>query len=396
MTTQTVDKDAMPPTAEALIGLLDSEIEAIRDESSSRGWNSYAILAALLAIVWLLLDQVEKGGYSAPATLAAFVGLFLIVDACKFMRPRSTTDQSRSRYRLSHASIRGSAIVIHAELLSYISVAVLAVVTHELVNWVSYISAVVLCTALVFAALGALLVSSRPVPVSDSPPRLAELALSAIVVLALIGGAGYFRGSLHDPETRIQNVRLAGLMVVAVNLVLILVRDVSRPPLLATLVALRRELSLGTLTPAAAAPQIEMALLGMKAGDLVQEHVRRFLELLGRLNAEALQAEACLTTAVEQVTADPDARAEVMAHMDATMAHVDRMEELATAAASESHTISNKLQFLRFASATGKEDAQRVMDQLEDARAATLERSRAIKAKSQELLKVAVPSYSHS
>jgi hypothetical protein len=117
-------------------------------------------------------------------------------------------------------------------------------------------------------------------PISDAPPSLKLLVVLLLLAafLAIAVGRLVWTLSTTFGPADIPSVRLGGLIGVIVLLSNLLAQKQHRPPLLATLIDIRRLLVLDDLDDETARKQTDIALRGMSVSDILQEHTKDFLE----------------------------------------------------------------------------------------------------------------------
>ena len=271
-----------------LIGLLDFEIRRIEADNTRPGWNVWALLGAAGTTVWLALKELEFQHVDISKSLLIIVGLqlssnliFLLTSSLE-RSDRYPTDEVRIRFTKSLLGTTRTFVVL--KLLQYGSLGVIVlmdpVIPRQFLTYcvVAYFG---LCT-LVLAHF--LLLSFSEIPLPEAPrnlPRILKFILWVVVpafVVAVVrwlwSASHYF--SLADLAT----VRFASLSWVAIVLTLMLARQRVRPPLLTTLIDLRRQLGLNEIDYDTARSQTEMALRGLRVSDIFQEQARRFLEYM--------------------------------------------------------------------------------------------------------------------
>lgn len=273
-----------------LLQLLDSEIDHIRSQIEAPGWSPWALTVAIGYVLWLFLQELEGESISradARTIVVVAVSLSLLLWAVRFLATATRYEHGSSegslRFGWAPAKL-GSARL--GNLLTLLQSAVLAAATwHYSGDLPRPLVAIALAAySLVFLA-AALLVgisfSRFPLPVADS--RWWHKPLSLVVALFFLGlGASYLisLGAVPTP----QHVRIAGLAVGVYYLARILAGLDRTPPLLGSLITIRRQVTLDSVDLSAAAEQTEIALIGLRVSELVQPQIRAILR---NLNAAA-------------------------------------------------------------------------------------------------------------
>ena len=98
-------KNGAFPSEADFINYLDQEISSYRSDLTRPGWTTWALVGAIAAASWLLLEQAEKSGFAFRNVLFVLLVVSLFLDAGTHLATLisgSTIKDSRpSKYRLA-------------------------------------------------------------------------------------------------------------------------------------------------------------------------------------------------------------------------------------------------------------------------------------------------------
>lgn len=266
----------------SLVALLEFEITQLTVRERQPGWTRWALLAALGSLVWLGAGEIQTAEHLDPETVAY---LFLVLslgtrvaeELVSFLNFGSDDDNAPSD-RLRPAGMRlpvsraASAVVI---------------AKSALLVWIAWLNSKIPATGVGTAAIWfwgfstalyvwALALTFTPAMMGVNPrsrrTNLITFGLAVVLpVYCLLGPVdSLLEGRIvtHLPEWKLAFLSLATFEVLGY-----LVVGVREAPLRGTLVDLRRKLGTGDISFESAKRQIDAALYGLGAGDVIQQDV---------------------------------------------------------------------------------------------------------------------------
>jgi hypothetical protein len=275
-----------------LIELLEFEIDRIRAEESQPGWTPWALMGSLATALWLLLAELETHIIDFQNVLFLLLALSLAYDCVKFLPSVwQASSRSASRFRLAHGvmSPMRSGALIEVGRSAVLIVATTGI--RPLLN-VRYIIATYLSFGiLAFFGMIVFIYSflKTPLPVGNNRRGMA-IGCALFLLPAMFAIFGYAEALLRQMVLpTVPEYRVGGLLLIATIVLLILTKRRSQTPLLETLVGIRHNLALEQIDLDSARRQTEIALLGMKVDDVLQNDLK---ELLADLEQMSIHVES--------------------------------------------------------------------------------------------------------
>jgi hypothetical protein len=322
------------------ITFLDSEIENLRSEIQRPGWTSWALSGALAAVVWLLLSLVEQGGYSLKAVGSSLLVIWLLIFsfgvAKALVGPSLRSERIKGRLmamEVVQANVPDMVMIVGA-LGFFIAI------TVRLSSELGSVATDVLLATISFNLLSALLlvviIAMRiPVP-ANARHRLQNMINAVLLVLGLVSIWYQMRFLWISPGTgTVADVRFA-LVIAAVFYLSFRLVSVPRGTLtLDTLTTIRREVVLGRMAIERASEQVDIALAGMRASDLLESYVSKLLSLYRDAGAELGKCISCLDELDKSLSAtggkvSPDQEASKRPDMDALRSSAETAARIVT------------------------------------------------------------------
>jgi hypothetical protein len=272
--------------SEQLAKLLEFEIQRIQTESDRPGWTRWALLVSLSTCAWLALAEAKSETVDFSKALFLALALHLTYDLVillsKLLTPRET-GSGLTRFEKSNSLLGHGRLYFVTNVFRYGGLAAIAFFNPVIPSgWLtSTVYATVVLQSFVFVVLVGL--SFLGLPVAQTFPNIRGTGAIFLILVAVFATAvGHLWSTLLMTFTlaEVATMRLSGLLVVSAVLVSLLARERIRPPLLTTLLDIRRELALSNLEYETARKQTEIALKGMTVSDMYQEHGKRVLESL--------------------------------------------------------------------------------------------------------------------
>lgn len=291
-------------TPDHLLALLDREIEENEAESKRPGWSVWAILSAMAGALWMLSSEVQQAsqGHQIKWLDVALLGLLATLgyDGLKwiyeFLQDNPGADSADGRF-VSLRLVGGNSRVYRLLLVArYFAVLLVGMwCSPELSQWARlciyvYYSFGTFRHALMFVgAFSKIIIPNKPQQGSRTKIGLAVTWGIGSIGLVTIGAGLYGvvvavaqRGSLLS----ISEVRIAFLVVVACQLGIALSKVHVPSPLVPRLREIRRKFVLGRLDVLIASQNTEIALIGLKLSDVLQEDIALVLRLHSQICEE--------------------------------------------------------------------------------------------------------------
>jgi hypothetical protein len=278
---------------------LDSEIENLRSEIEGPGWTSWALTGALAALVWILISLVEEGKYSLkPVASLLLVTSFLVYSYALVkgrVGPSLPSERPKGRLMPTHVINANMAVIILlVAQLAFLTIVILRLST-ELGSVATSISLAAISLLWLIVLAGIVIAAKRiPVPF-NSRHRLVTIVLVIYLVVMLLSIWYHIRFLWISPGVAsVYDVRFA-LVIAAIFYLSGRLVSVPRGALtLDVLRTIRRELLLGRIELGTAIQQVDIALTGMRASDLLEGYVSKLLSLYRDASAELSKSVSCI------------------------------------------------------------------------------------------------------
>lgn len=278
---------------------LNSEIENLRNEIQRPGWTTWALTGALAALVWILISLVEQGHYSLRAVASLLLVIWFLdysyTPIKVLISPSLPLQQLRGRIiptRLISANIPGIILTV-AQLVFLIIV--ISRFSTELGSVATSISLAAV-SFILLSTMTAIVVIITRFPVVFSPGnRIAAAILVVCSGLMLLSAWYHIRFLWISPGgATVYDVRFA-LVIAAIFFLSLKLISVPRGALtLDVLTNIRRELLFERVELGTAIQQVDIALAGMRASDLLESYVAKLLSLYGDAKAEFSKSASLL------------------------------------------------------------------------------------------------------
>lgn len=274
-----------------LLAAIDFEIDTARLEVARPGWSQWAFAAAIAAVVWGLIDQVESGRYVQGVALLLTVYGFLLAhglriawaawqggtsdeDSPRRFRFANTLRQSRPDFPLTFL-LWGAALFAHVSLAPLVAGALW---------WVATLALGLFTLLSVFGLVA--MFTSFPIPIYTGRwPGIAALAQMAlgIALLAL---------AIHtEPSAAALSARSVLLSLALIYLTEGFLRQPGQASQLMDLEELRRGVALDGMDPAAAFRQLQILVRGADVSEVVRPQVDACLRAIAAAEREV---RACI------------------------------------------------------------------------------------------------------
>jgi hypothetical protein len=297
------------PTVDDVLHLLDVEIDAIRSEQSRNGFNLWAVLAAIVGLLWLLTGELKEASVDWISIGRLIVAQSLIIDTLKWLYLAlhfQPSERTEARFQWSHFSFSTTRGLIVIEFFRSILIVVIAffcslnAVPLVLVA-ISYIIAALLMLLLFIGSFTPLFVSSEGFHNKFTYVFWFALTIPAIVALAFVVTSVPFPAG-----SAVALYRISGLMVGLSYLLFMFARVLSGSSILPLLLKTRRNLALGKTTLERAAKEVETTLRGMRVVDALTDDFQKVISLLDRMDQQTNYALIALNSIEENLPSRDD------------------------------------------------------------------------------------------
>jgi hypothetical protein len=296
-------KPDMPPKyigvrQEDLLSLLDAEIGHIYSVQQRAGWNLWALLLALTASLWMLLDIAAGSKQIAwRQSVQVLVGLSALIDLVLAIYYATTLSNKRrahrARYQLGYWLSEKRLALLFATMKSLVFVGLIARVSLGI--HIVFVIVLILFYVMIALFSGLVLYNTyRSIPL-EAEPQTYPIG-SAIFVLFLVSILTWpivcylKQGAYESGIINYGSLQAGGLLVACLYTIQVASQIVGASPLLDNLVKLRRELVLQHSSPQDIAHRIDIALSGLGIEDIAQEKLSFILSLLQELHDKQKEA----------------------------------------------------------------------------------------------------------
>lgn len=283
--------------AHPVLSILDFEIDKIQSEQTRPGWSLWALGAAFAALVWMLTEHLFSPSLNIVNVLQLFVMFSALWTTRHLFALLQTFGQSSSQapkgFRWAPDTLKRLGALIDGAKATAVFVVSL-VCTSGVPAYSRFLAALVYGAMAFFVIVGFLLSMFR-LPVRADYPNLSGklqigigIALWVAILITLITvayGFGFAVSSSVSGFTSV-DMRVAILIVAALFLLKQLAVDYSEPPLLGSLIEIRRDLAFSRVSVEGAVERAEIAILGMNEAAVLQEDVRAILQTFEAMESE--------------------------------------------------------------------------------------------------------------
>lgn len=280
------------PSAEkkSVEDLLTFEISRGDSRQQRLGWTPWALYAALSTLIWLLISEIEKSSVNllqAAALWGIFVyGYYAAKALGSFLNSEHAELPGASRFTFFNRSMASQRSLVLAVIVKQTVVLGIFWNLFPLLKLqdMIFVGGFFILDWLI--TVGAFVMSWLELPIATRWRRRGwgDLLVMGIVVLGATWSWFYVVTSysqLFDFNSHsFGTLRVAFLLFAAVEVLEYILASTASQPMLPLLVSIRRELALGNITPQSARSHLDVALLGMQVGDMMNSTVREFIALM--------------------------------------------------------------------------------------------------------------------
>jgi hypothetical protein len=265
-----------------LIHLLDSEIDFAKNEIQQSGWTKWAIYGGLATLLWILFNELEKGGITLEILYLLLLIILFLTELRFVIGSVIPISEDEETERFINTSIISKnrlvlllmvlPVILALFAISYLSNFVgmfVAILTYVINGW------------FIFCILFMLVLSFKEFPLPSNTKKLKWYTriAPALMSFALIYVLYTLLEIVIGHSTLLAHIRIAGLISVIYYLLYLINRVSTGSPLLDSLINIRRKYSLGYLDYKQAAEQTDIALTGMRISNFLQGYIVEILSL---------------------------------------------------------------------------------------------------------------------
>src|SRR5688572_29511838 len=290
-------KESASLDAERVLDGIDFEIERLDSQQGRKGWTLWAVLVAIASGLWLLLDQLQSSVHwlsilQLILCMAVAVEVFTLVNQQLNFSYRKKN--LNGRFRPANETNRLQLLI---QMVRYASLFCIALIATAGVRLHYRLIVLIVFGFLSLINAAGFLVLTWMVSVIPAPRKslVADLILWIIIISLTWSCYGYLSATWSSPDrVTLVDVRIAGLIVAITSLLRVLANESTTPPLLFSLIEIRRDLALGRIDVKHGADQLDIAILGLRIEDAFQEDVSKILKLFETVNRKLADQQPVL------------------------------------------------------------------------------------------------------
>lgn len=272
-----------------LIEFINHEMDQFDVEQKRHGWTTRALVVTLATLVWLLVSQMPLKSVNWQSVGLLFFTLVLTIDFIDSFSSTLSTQFGKvsEEPRFFLTSLFGIArIHILTRFVLYLILFFVAIQLRVHILGISKISILFLLGFDAVGSLIGLIISFRDILFSKFQTRRAAPPYSFLsTTLMIIALAGYYVALAKNIGSfGPSDIKVALLLTFIAATFELMGRLPTISPILPSLISIRRDLALDKIDVDQATGQIDIALSGMKVGDLLQENVKEILDQYDAIN----------------------------------------------------------------------------------------------------------------
>ena len=267
-----------------VLRLLDSEIDYALSKQRRPGWTTWVLVAALGTVFWLFFSETNLAIVSTSDLVLLFISISVFMDSilglCKLIAFQAHDEVSGARFFLSSERAKFLPQVV-VRIIHFGLIIVLLTLLDRQLLWLYKDAIYVFYGLTLFLELWDLVASFFRVPLTrgfdlrDKVSLVTFVAILCLLVLLMLLSV-YTLLSKYTIFDFVE-IRMSGLLVAASFLFFFLSLGSAENPLVASLIEIRRALTLGGMELNTAIKQADIAIVGMRVEDVLQEDVRKIL-----------------------------------------------------------------------------------------------------------------------
>jgi hypothetical protein len=385
---------------DGLVEFLSREMEHLRAEHQRPGWTTWALLAALAAVAWLLLDVVGTPGLTWQGVALVYFVLSLACESAdqihSGLAPRAKGNAMHAnRFALlstKYGVVRSTLLlaIFQYGIICFLALALQNTGLHILHKIVVF--ALFMYGAFCAGSLFCLSYSRDPTSLSPQDLKRSWREVALVAACLLIPTATVIVVVVHMFEARAYPAVAewrAGALAYGVFFVLERLSSGSTEMISHTmLVDIRRRLVLGHLDLKAAVRQTDIVLCGMTLGEVVENEVRQVMQILHEQEQEICRAVAIYETSQALLDKGEEDRERIKILLSSGKSCLERVEVLTHGLPEHMRKLGRRIGWAQGAAGTPQSsEADQITKKILDLRASILKRYNVAGAKHNELLK---------
>jgi hypothetical protein len=277
---------------EYLLHLLDSEINQIISQEKKPGWTTWILYASIATLFWILLAQLDNIDFNFCKVLIIVIILSLATDLIIiFTGFFSLIEESRlrdNRYFYFSRLIQGKRLLLFLLTLRFFIILLLINNFSYVLNTYSFTSISVLYILYTLSLFILLVLSflNIPLPLIAGEQKKLKFVVMLVPFLITIYTLSHYYYYYKDNISSINEFKIGSIIAALIYLVILLSSQKSNTPLLSSLISIRRNFGINKISYEEAIQQTDIALLGLRINDVLQDNVRRILDWFERINIE--------------------------------------------------------------------------------------------------------------
>jgi hypothetical protein len=297
-----------------LIDLLGSEIERLSSDAARPGWTIWALAGALGTILWTLLSELKTGSPKWEYILPIIVLLSLSFDSIRLLLPSTqSSDVGRTgvRFQITKSLMQPSRPQIVFLVLQSLGMIAIIHLNRLGIGYFGRRAVYIVYGSLAVWGVIGMVLSFIRIPVSTTSTSKAAVYMQSFFLVAAAVGVGAIGRFLFNNQgwgaTEWQN---AGLVTAGLVLFQYLLASRNQPPLLSVLVGIRRKLAMGSTDYESARRDMDIAFMGLRFNDVVQEDLREVLSLWESIRNEGYVATKEMKALAQRLTEIAETKSE--------------------------------------------------------------------------------------
>lgn len=265
-----------------IIHFLDAEILSVRADIQRPGWTKWAIWGSLGTLTWILLEQLENPKHSPNIIFFLVIAgafLFDMINGYYTFTENSRKDNLRPNRFSDFSSHRNWRAMSALEIVKHLALLYLTNQISPILPLGLIICSYLLNLFFLFVYVMSFFLTFFHLTVgshSTEPGWKFNLTFCLLFFSGVffIGQTGL---KFISSPTLLVDLRIAGLVLILMQLAIVLARLDKDSPTLQSLVEIRRDLILNQISEETASNQIEELLLGQQSARVIQQKTEHIL-----------------------------------------------------------------------------------------------------------------------
>jgi hypothetical protein len=208
---------------EAVLKLLDSEIENVRDTQTRHGWTSWGLVGGVIGSLWLLSEELKFADLKVEVVATAVLVFSALIDSLKWAAylvwQSSVPKNEQIRFRWSNEFFSGNEVAYGVEILRSVGVLVVAFLFAPM--WWFPLSTLTLSYVwYLFLAISWIFLTKSEFAIRQDLTKAGVVFILVFVIPAFVSSLAYLRLAPFPSGKMIPSYRVGGLLVAISNLTL--------------------------------------------------------------------------------------------------------------------------------------------------------------------------------